>query len=85
MRNTGSAALDLAYVASGRFDGYWARGLRPWDLAAGTVLVFEAGGLLCDFSGGEKYMENGNIVATTPKILKSLMQTLVPVLPESWK
>lgn len=85
MRNTGSAALDLAYVACGRFDGYWARGLRLWDIAAGTVLVFEAGGLLCDFSGGEKYLESGDVIATSPKILKGLMQTIVPVMPENWK
>ncbi|MES2204634.1 MAG: inositol monophosphatase family protein [Pseudomonadota bacterium] len=85
MRHAGSAALDLAYVAAGRLDGYWAHGLRPWDIAAGTVLVFEAGGLLSDFSGGETYMESGNVVATTPKILKGLMQTIAPVLPDSWK
>lgn len=85
IRNTGSAALDLAYVAAGRLDGFWAQGLQAWDIAAGTVIVFEAGGLLGDFTGGEKHMENGNIVATTPKILRGLLQTLAPVLPESWK
>lgn len=85
MRHAGSAALDLAYVAAGRFDGYWAHGLRSWDIAAGSLLVFEAGGLLCDFSGEEKYLTSGNIIAATPKILKGLMQTLAPVIPESWK
>lgn len=85
MRHAGSAALDLAYVAAGRFDSYWAHGLRSWDIAAGSLLVFEAGGLLCDFAGEEKYLESGNIIASTPKVLKNLMQTLTPVIPESWK
>lgn len=85
MRNAGSAALDLAYVAAGRFDGYWAHGLHTWDIAAGTVLVFEAGGLIGDFAGGEKHLESGNIIATTPKIFKGLFQTLAPAVPESWK
>lgn len=85
MRHAGSAALDLAYVAAGRLDGYWAHDLRAWDIAAGALLVFEAGGLLSDFSGAEKYIESGNIVAATPKILKGLMQTLAPTIPESWK
>lgn len=85
MRHSGSAALDLAYVAAGRFDGYWAHGLHYWDIAAGALLIFEAGGLLSDFSGSEKYLENGNIVASTPKILKGLLQTLAPVIPATWK
>lgn len=85
MRNTGSAALDLAYVASGRLDAYWGYGLKSWDLAAGIVLVQEAGGLLSDFTGGDKYLTTGNIVATTPKILKGLLQTLSSVVPENWK
>ncbi|MCD8524929.1 MAG: inositol monophosphatase [Gammaproteobacteria bacterium] len=75
IRHMGSAALDLAYVAAGRLDGYWARGLNYWDIAAGSLLVFEAGGLLSDFNGGENYLAHGNIVATTPKILKGLLQT----------
>jgi myo-inositol-1(or 4)-monophosphatase len=85
MRHMGSAALDLAYVAAGRLDGYWAHGLKQWDIAAGSLLVFESGGLLSDFSGGEQYGESGNIVAATPKVLKGLLQTLAPALPESWK
>lgn len=76
IRNSGSAALDLAYVAAGRFDGYWANNLKIWDIAAASLLVFEAGGLLSDFSGEEKFLESGNIVAATPKILKNLLQTL---------
>ncbi len=85
MRHSGSAALDLAYVAAGRYDGYWAHGLRLWDIAAGSLLIFEAGGLLSDFSGNEKYLESGNIVASAPKILKGLLQTLAPTIPASWK
>lgn len=85
VRHAGSAALDLAYVAAGRFDAYWAKGLKYWDIAAASVLVFEAGGLLSDFSGSEKYLESGNIVASTPKVFKGLLQTLNPTIPTSWK
>lgn len=85
MRHAGSAALDLAYVASGRLDAYWGHNLQTWDIAAGTLLVLEAGGLVGDFSGGDKHLTTGNIVASSPKILKGLLQTLAPVIPESWK
>ena len=60
VRSTGSAALDLAYVASGRLDGHWALGLHPWDIAAGCLLVKEAGGLISDLQGGEDYMKQGH-------------------------
>ena len=80
IRRTGSAALDLAYVASGRLDGYWELGLRPWDIAAGTLLVQEAGGLISDPQGGEDYLKHGDIIAGTPKVFKTLLQTLQPVL-----
>ena len=76
VRRTGSAALDLAYVASGRLDGCWEFGLRPWDIAAGCLLVQEAGGLISDLHGGEDYFRHGDIVAGTPKVFKSLLQTL---------
>lgn len=79
IRSTGSAALDLAYVASGRLDGHWALGLRTWDIAAGCLLVKEAGGLISDLQGGEDYMKQGDIVVGTPKVFKSLLQTLIPV------
>lgn len=77
-RRTGSAALDLAYVASGRLDGAWEFGLQPWDMAAGSLLVIEAGGLVSDMEGGEQYLKKGQIVASTPKIYKPLLQLLNP-------
>lgn len=80
VRRAGAATLDLAYVASGRLDGFWEMGLEPWDLAAGSLLIKEAGGLVCDFNGTEDYLKNGNIVAANPKILKLLLQQLKPHL-----
>lgn len=78
IRRTGSAALDLAYVACGRLDGLWEFGLNIWDLAAGVLLIQEAGGLISDMQGGEDYLNHGHIIATTPKIFKQLIQVLVP-------
>lgn len=74
MRRPGSAALDLAYTACGRTDGFFEIGLMPWDMAAGTLLVTEAGGLASDFSGDGNYLETGNLVAGTPKIFTQLLQ-----------
>lgn len=78
LRRAGSAALDLAYVACSRFDGFWELGLHAWDIAAGILLVKEAGGLVCDIHGGENYLTTGNVVAGTPKVLKLLMKVLHP-------
>lgn len=78
VRRAGSAALDLAYVASGRLDGFWELGLKPWDMAAGVLLIKEAGGIVCDIQGGEDFLKTGNIVAGTPKILKSLLKIIGP-------
>ena len=80
LRRTGAAALDLAYVASARLDGFWEFGLRPWDIAAGSLLVQEAGGLVSDPHGGEDYLKNGHIVCGTPKVFKALLQTIQPVI-----
>jgi len=80
MRRTGSAALDLAYVACGRLDGFWEFGLRPWDIAAASLLIKEAGGLISDLHGGEDYLNHGDVVAGSPKIFKSLLQTLMPII-----
>lgn len=74
VRRTGSAALDLAYVACGRVDGYWELALRPWDIAAGILLVKEAGGMVSDLHGGEDYFKSGDVVAATPKVFKPLLQ-----------
>jgi myo-inositol-1(or 4)-monophosphatase len=80
IRRTGSAALDLAYVASGRLDGFFEIGLRPWDIAAGTLIIREAGGLVSDIEGGEDFIKSGDVVASTPKIFKSLLQTVSKAL-----
>ncbi|WP_372864011.1 inositol-1-monophosphatase [Spongiibacter sp.] len=80
IRRAGSAALDLAYVAAGRLDGFWEIGLSKWDIAAGVLLVREAGGLISDFQGGGNYLESGNIVAANPKCLKGLLQAVKPHL-----
>lgn len=76
LRCSGSAALDLAYVAAGRLDAFVEVGLKSWDLAAGALIVKEAGGLVSDFSGGQEYLERGEILAATPKIFNMLLPTL---------
>jgi len=76
IRRTGSAALDLAYVASGRLDGFWEFGVYPWDIAAGCLLISEAGGLVGDLAGGENYLKSGNLIAGTPKIFAQLLQVI---------
>ncbi len=78
IRRAGSAALDLAYVAAGRLDGFWEIGLSPWDMAAGALLVQESGGLVGDFSGGHDFLDTGNIVAGGVKAFKALLQTIQP-------
>jgi myo-inositol-1(or 4)-monophosphatase len=78
MRRSGSAALDLAYVAAGRFDVFWEPGLKIWDMAAGVVLVREAGGFVGDLRGGEEFLEEGHIVAANPKLFKAAVQLLRP-------
>jgi myo-inositol-1(or 4)-monophosphatase len=81
LRRPGSAALDLAYVAAGRTDGFWEIGLKAWDTAAGTLLIREAGGLVGTLDGGE-YRQNGNIVAGTPRVFNELIETLAPFLTD---
>jgi myo-inositol-1(or 4)-monophosphatase len=85
IRRAGSAALDLAYVAAGRLDAFWEIGLKPWDMAAGTLIIREAGGLVGDFSGNERYLETGNIVAGNPKIFADLIRKLQPHLTPDLK
>jgi myo-inositol-1(or 4)-monophosphatase len=80
LRRPGSAALDLAYVAAGRLDGFWEIGLQPWDMAAGLLIIEEAGGLVCDFNGGHDYLRSGNLIAANPKVLKAILQTIHPHL-----
>ncbi len=81
VRRAGSAALDLAHVACGRFEAHWEFGLNRWDIAAGCLLIQEAGGLVGDFSGGQEYLESGNIVAGNPKIYAEILRHLQPHLP----
>ena len=76
LRRSGSAALDMAYVAAGRYDGYWERNLKPWDLAAGMVLVREAGGLVTDIDGGDSIFSRGDVLAGNSAILKALTPLL---------
>jgi len=76
IRRMGAASLDLAYVAAGRYDGFWEMNLKPWDIAAGLLLVKEAGGLASDFRGGNSMLETGNIVCGSPGVFKPLLQTV---------
>ena len=80
VRRPGSAALDLAAVAAGHYDGFWEIGLAPWDMAAGALMIQEAGGLVGDLQGDENYLRSGNIVAGNPKIFAQLLQALQPHL-----
>jgi len=76
IRRAGAAALDLAWVAAGRMDGFWEIGLSPWDMAAGALLVREAGGLVGDFAGEDGYMQSGEIVASNAKIFSAMLTAL---------
>ncbi len=78
VRRPGAASLDLAYVAAGRLDGFWEIGLSPWDMAAGILLVREAGGLVGDFAGGHRFLETGNVVAAAPKVFPTLLKAIRP-------
>jgi myo-inositol-1(or 4)-monophosphatase len=80
VRRPGAAALDLAYVAAGRLDGFWEFGLSPWDTAAGTLLIQEAGGRVGTPSGGD-YALGPNIIAGNPKVYDELIATLGPLTP----
>lgn len=76
IRRFGAAALDLAYVAAGKYEGFWERGLSPWDIAAGIVLVREAGGIIEELNGGRDVMETGDILASNEGLLSFLRATL---------
>ena len=78
IRRTGSAALDMANVAAGRLDGFWGSGLEIWDLAAGGLLVQEAGGLVSNYLGEPDYLEGGNIICTSKKCFKPTLQSIKP-------
>ena len=76
VRRAGSAALDLAYVAAGRFHGFWEFGLRPWDIAAGCLLAREAGAVVRDLGGGEDPLESGDVIAAPPTVLAAMLARL---------
>ena len=76
VRRPGAAALDLAYIASGRVDGFFEYGLAPWDIAAGGLMILEAGGLIGDFDGESEQLYNGQVVAGTPKVFGAMLKLL---------
>ncbi len=85
IRRAGAAALDLAYVAAGRMDGFWEIGLCEWDIAAGILLVQEAGGVVTDFSFDHNYLETGNIIVGNPKMHQSIYQAIKPHITDALK
>lgn len=80
VRRPGSAALDFAYVAAGRLDGFWELGLAPWDFAAGALLVTEAGGTVTDLAGGDRYLDTGNVVAGNLRLHAAMIERIRPFL-----
>ena len=80
IRRAGAASLDLAYVAAGRLDAFWEIGLAKWDIAAGALLIKEAGGLVSDINASDNYLESGNIVCGNPKCFKAVLQVTKPLL-----
>jgi myo-inositol-1(or 4)-monophosphatase len=78
LRRPGAAALDLAYVAAGYYDGFWEIGLNPWDVAAGSLLILEAGGLVGDFAGEAGYLYGGQIIAANPRIFAQMVKLFSP-------
>lgn len=80
IRRPGSAALDLAYVAAGRYDGFWEFGLNPWDMAAGVLIIREAGGVVTDLDGSDRFMKTGNVLASNIKLHPIMQQRLRGVL-----
>ena len=78
LRRPGAAALDLAYVAAGRLDGFFEKGLHPWDMAAGSLLITEAGGIVGNFAGESNYLYHGNVIAAPPKIFAQMVNLLSP-------
>ena len=83
IRRMGAAALDLAYVAAGRFDGFWEEYLSPWDVAAGVILIREAGGFVSDMKGGNDFIEGGTIVAGNEHVHKALLETANRPVPKA--
>jgi myo-inositol-1(or 4)-monophosphatase len=85
LRRPGSAALDLAYTAAGRYDGFFETGLKPWDIAAGCLLITEAGGLVSDLQGNDSYLRSGHLCAGNPRIFAQMLQVIAPHLTDELK
>ena len=85
LRRPGSAALDLAWMAAGRYDGFFETGLKPWDIAAGCLLITEAGGMVSDLSGNETYLDSGHICTGNPDIHPQLLKLIAPHLTSGLK
>ena len=85
IRRAGAAALDLAYVAAGRLDGFWEIGVMEWDMAAGILLIKEAGGVVTDFSFNDNYLTSGNIIAGSPKMHQVMYQLIEPHVTDNLK
>ena len=81
IRRAGAASLDLAYVAAGRLDGFWEFGLSEWDMAAGALLVKEAGGIVTNFRGEDSYLQSGNIICGTPKVHRAILRSIQEFIP----
>lgn len=82
IRRAGSAALDLAYVACGRLDGFWEIGLKKWDMAAGVLMIQEAGGIVTDFESGDKHLETGNVLTANPRLHIFMAEAIRPHLTD---
>jgi myo-inositol-1(or 4)-monophosphatase len=85
IRRPGSAALDLCYVAAGRLDAFWETGLKPWDLAAGALIIREAGGIVSGIDGSEDFMDSGHVLTGTPKIYAALAKLFAPEIKEMFE
>ncbi len=83
VRRPGAASIDLAWLAAGRTDGFWELGLDPWDIAAGALLIREAGGMVGNPAGGPEFLKHGHVLAGNPKVFKALAQALRPHLPKA--
>lgn len=79
MRQAGSSALSLAQLAAGRLDGFWMTGLQPWDIAAGALVVREAGGRIGDFAGGTQFLRTSEIIAASPGVFNPLREAIAAI------
>ncbi len=85
IRRAGAAALDLCYVAAGRLDAFWETGLSIWDLAAGTLIIREAGGIISGLDGSEDFLHTGHVLGGTPKIYSALARLFGPEIKEMFE